>query len=64
MKDAYWRRVIGQVPTGEWTNGCPTVLIDSEPAFVVRKLETGKLAVYSHYTMERDNESHSDSTAV
>lgn len=64
MKVAYWRQVIGLSPTGEWTNGCPTLLIESEPAFVVQKLVTGKLAVYSHYAMRQYHESDSDSTTV
>ena len=31
-------------------NGAPTLLVDSEPALVVKKNPLGRLIIYAHYT--------------
>lgn len=49
-KTAYWKATMGlSAVANEWVNGCPTLLIDSEPAFVVRKNALGRLVVYAHF---------------
>lgn len=49
MNTAYYRIFHGS-RYAEFVNGAPTLLVDSEPAFVVKKNSLGRLIIYAHYT--------------
>ena len=49
MHVAYYR-IFHQSRYAEFVNGAPTLLVDSEPALVVKKNPLGRLIIYAHYT--------------
>jgi hypothetical protein len=48
MGICYYRILVGD-NYRESVNGCPTLLIDSEPAMVVVRNSAGRLVMYLHY---------------
>jgi hypothetical protein len=46
---AYFRGLLDRSIFWEHVNGCPTLLIDSEPAMVVVKNSVGRLVIYLHW---------------
>jgi hypothetical protein len=46
---AYYRGLLDRSIFWEYVNGCPTLLIDSEPAMVVVKNSVGRLVIYLHW---------------
>jgi hypothetical protein len=45
----YFRGLVGDNVFWVSVNGCPTLLIDSEPAMVVVKNSAGRLVMYLHW---------------
>lgn len=49
----YWRVLINRGSVyKEFVNGCPTLLSESEPAFVVIRNTVGQLVAYYHWKSE------------
>lgn len=56
-KDAYLRCIIGGPRVcQEWRDGAPTILFESQPLHVVRRLASGRLEGFFHHKSEMANQ--------
>lgn len=49
MDIAYFRGVLNRKIYWEYVNGCPSILVGSEPTMVVKRGSVGNLIVYLHF---------------